>query len=66
VYDYGGAVGARSAVKDGRKIETFNLEQQAEIFANDFSFKQNGVHDQWATDLDTLTKPALAQAPTVH
>lgn len=65
VYDYGGARGARQAVLDGRKLETFNLEQQAELFANDYYFKQRHASGQYAEDLDALTKPALAQPPTV-
>lgn len=66
VYDYGGAAGVRKAVREGRKLESFNLEQQAEIFADDFLRKAAGLDDQYARDLAALTRPALAAKPTVR
>lgn len=65
VYDYGGAAGLRAAVAEGRALATFNREQQAEIFADDFMAKEAGRADPWAVDLATLTAPALAADPFV-
>lgn len=66
VYDYGGAAGVRRAVELGRPLETFNLEQQAEIFAHDYYFKSLGTtDDRYAQDLAALTAPALAARPTI-
>lgn len=67
VYDYGGAEGVRRAVAEGRPLESFNLEQQAEIFAHDFAFKRAGDIDHtYARDLDALTRPALSRPPVVR
>lgn len=63
VYDYGGAAGVRAAVAEGRALASFNREQQAEIFADDFSAKEAGRADAWSSDLAILTAPALATPP---
>jgi hypothetical protein len=62
VYDFGGPDGVRAAVSAGRKLESFNLEQQAEIFATDFVMRKY-PDDPYAEDLATLTRPALATRP---
>jgi hypothetical protein len=66
VYDYGGAAGVRKAVKAKKPIESFNLEQQAEIFADDWYMKDQGRNDQYAQDLATLTAPALVAPPVAN
>lgn len=59
VYDYGGPAGLRAAVEAGRTLESFNREQQAEIFADDWAAKRAARDDRYAHDLATLTAPAL-------
>ncbi len=62
VYDFGGPDGVRAAVAAGRRLDSFNLEQQAEIFATDFVMRTY-PDDPYALDLAALTRPALAASP---
>jgi hypothetical protein len=62
VYDFGGPDGVRAALAAGKPLESFNLEQQAEIFATDFEMR-GYPDDPYAQDLSALTRPALASPP---
>jgi hypothetical protein len=63
VYDFGGHDGVRQALKDATGLDGFNLEQIAEIFAEDFAMKRRGIDSDYARDLSTLTRPHLTAAP---